>query len=111
MKKLLLLNIFSYLLITGCADKGGKLLDDNCRYEVISDYNNVVLSCTYLGSYNWAEKKASCKSKAQSFLKKYPNINCKAEKPSDTSVDPDIITITGREIENLIDELEQEFLE
>ena len=97
MKKLLLLIVFSCSFMIGCGsenDPRTNSVGGACGFEVVSDYNNVALACSY-------KSVSSCESKAQSFLNKYPNISCQAEKPNDHSVDPDTFTITPSEIRNL----------
>lgn len=119
MKKLLLLSVFSYSLMVGCEsnDAGGtdsvggsngtdartNSVSGYCGFKVVSDYNKVVLSCRHMTSDKDID---SCKSKAQSFLDKYPNINCQAGKPNDASVDPDTVTITSDEFKEIINKLE-----
>ena len=97
MKKLLLLIVFSCLLIIGCGNDDS--VGGACGLEVVGDYNEVVLACQWMNSDKDVN---SCKSKAQSFLNKYPNINCQVEKPNDHSVDPDTVTITPEEFKEII---------
>ena len=103
MKKLLLSFSIS-LFISSCGpNKRTNSEGGDCGYEVVHDHNDVALACNYISS---EQKALSCKPKAQSFLDKYPNINCKVEKSNDHSVDPDIVTITPSTFQNIIKKLE-----
>ena len=79
----------------------------DCDSDVVGDYNDVAFACRRVKVKVTDKNINSCKSKAQSFLDKYPNINCKAEQPSDTSVDPDTITITPSKFEDMIKKFEE----
>ena len=76
-----------------------------CGLKVVSDYNDVVFQC----DVTWMKEDSDvtdCKLKAQSFIDKYPGINCKAKKRSEISVNDDDLWITEEKIQTVIDKLE-----
>jgi hypothetical protein len=83
-------------------DSSGNYKNGSCGTTVVSDYNTVVIRCKYM---NTDADARSCKSTAQSFLNKYPDINCTAEKTDSSSVDNRSTTLTATNIQKVIDEL------
>jgi len=74
-----------------------------CGFEIISDRNSYASTCrTATGPFGDVEDLQSCRDKAQSFVDKYPGINCTASVSSDSSVDDDTITILEADIVALI---------
>src|SRR3954462_241445 len=69
----------------------GNYLSGNCGSTVVSDYNTYVLRCKYVTSESDI---AQCKSTAQSFIQKYPNVNCAAQASDVNSVNASTVQIT-----------------
>jgi len=67
-----------------------------CGSQIILDHSRLRTNC-YLGSTC-----ADCTASARSFLAKYPNINCTAEKSSDASIDYTTVVISPSFIEHEI---------
>jgi hypothetical protein len=105
----LLLILLALPLFTAC---GGSHDEDpmtnyksgNCGMSVVSDYNDVILKCKYMTETN--ESVANCKGMAQSFINKYPGINCTAEKIVDNSVEKQTFTVTNDKFEEIVKALD-----
>ncbi len=48
-----------------------------CGSQTVLDYNDVILKCDY---FLTEDDVRTCKSKANGFLAKYPNMSCKAQR-------------------------------
>lgn len=67
-----------------------------CGYEVVGDYNSVVSNCGYGATVS------NCESSIQSFIVKYPGINCTAEKISSSSINNETVTVTESYLRGLL---------
>jgi len=76
----------------------------SCGQNVVFDYNDVVQTCNSVGSVLPNSPDLSdCESTADSFLDKYPSINCVAERNIDSSVDDEQFTINEQLIESIVE--------
>lgn len=94
MKKLALLAL--PLLLVACSkdknEDGGP-----CDWDVISDYNTLASNCNmerYSSGYD-------CNASIDSFLAKYPDVNCTAVKSSGSSVDGTEVHLTRDYVNSL----------
>lgn len=78
-----------------------------CGSEVVSDYNEVMHSARMAKISKSSNDYKKLKNKAKSFVDKYPELNCKAERDSDKSVDKEEFTIELAPIKDLIKALEE----
>jgi hypothetical protein len=78
-----------------------------CDKKVSSDFNTMEINC----SSNWTdEDKLDCKATAEAFLRKYPGINCHAEKQSETSIGTEVVLVTEADLQKRIDDLEKQLV-
>lgn len=111
--KQILLAALSALVIQGCANSGGSsggsgtqaadtsnnYKSGNCGSNVVSEYNTVAIRCGSISQTSSKETLKNCKSTAQSFVDKYPDINCTAVELSSSSVNKEPIQIDKTEID------------
>ncbi len=95
MKKVFIL--CSILLLAGCGKEANKD-GGHCDGELVSDYNRAILNCGY------GDTVANCKSSLQSFLNKYPGVNCTAAKNSSSSINDVTVAITESYIRGLMEQ-------
>jgi|GEM_PF-7048081 len=75
-----------------------------CGSEVVSDRNNFALTCrTALSSLGDDADLRDCRSKIQSFVDKYPGVNCTALVSSSDSVDDERTTVLESELLDVIE--------
>ena len=77
------------LLQSGCGATNP--LEDLCTIAQVSDYNQVAISCGSANTYSTAQ---SCVAKGDSFLSKYPSVNCRASQADPNSVNEVSVQIT-----------------
>jgi len=96
MHRLLLLMTTVSLALVGCSKSDENTNGGNCDIDVVSDYNTMIHNC------RMAKSSSTCNSSVNSFLNKYPGINCKAEKSDPYSVDNQIVLITESYVQTLL---------
>jgi hypothetical protein len=84
-----------------------------CSEKALEDITKVKLTCQIILNESYAEMRArnlaeteNCKSLAQSFVAKYPNLNCSYVSTSSTSVEDKTTTETTAQYQHLVDQLE-----
>ena len=70
-----------------------------CGIDVVGDYNTIVHNCQ-MESLNATGY--NCDDSINSFLNKYPGINCTAEKSDPNSVDNQVVQVNESDIRELL---------
>lgn len=91
---------FSLVALSSCGGAGKT--SGNCDLGVVSDYNTFVFRCSAAFS---ATDKQQCRNSIQSFLSKYPGLNCTASRNNPNSVDSEEFQLNEDHIKSLLNRL------
>jgi hypothetical protein len=94
------------LSLLGCGDVNINVNERNCTPEQVRDYNDVATTCGLASDYF---KATQCVSKSDSFLAKYPNIQCYASQRDANTVNDATVLVTPQSIQNLASPVRQSF--
>lgn len=90
----------------GCGDLNVNVNARNCTPEQVRDYNDVATTCGFASDYL---KASQCVSKGDSFLAKYPNIQCYASQRDSSSVNDVTVLVSPESVQNLMSPVRQSF--
>lgn len=79
----------------------------DCGFTVVGVYNSAMTTCRMAtASFATQRDVTNCTQKLDSFLAKYPGINCRALRNQDNSVNDKPVQITTQSVQEIIDAFE-----